>query len=234
MRFYNSFGDAFNEIERDLAELGVKVHTESWQGKDVREVEGFSTLELVNYAYTVSVPQSLGVLDQAINPTQPWADVEFQERISPDHINPGQAFHLRPEVWNPHLKHDDDPRTTRAHYFDYTYNERLQQLPQLIELLRAEPLTRRAYLPIYWEDDVGLFGKRVPCSLGYHFMYRQDALNITYTMRSADFLTHFRNDVYLACRMLHHVAHEVDLPVGSFTHFINSLHVFEKDVAGVF
>jgi thymidylate synthase len=53
-------------------------------------------------------------------------------------------------------------------------------------------------------------------------------------MRSCDFHTHYANDVALASILLHYVAKKVDVPVGTFTHFVGSLHVYAKDVADVF
>ena len=47
-------------------------------------------------------------------------------------------------------------------------------------------------------------------------------------------MTHFQNDVYLAVRMLKYVASETGLPVGTFTHWLGSLHTFRKDMAFVF
>lgn len=55
-----------------------------------------------------------------------------------------------------------------------------------------------------------------------------------YTMRSCDWATHFQNDVYLAMKLQHHVAHSADIEPGHFCQDLGSLHVYQKDVADVF
>ena len=52
-------------------------------------------------------------------------------------------------------------------------------------------------------------------------------------MRSCDFVTHFRNDVYLAIKFLEWVAEKTGYPVGDFTHTMFSCHVYNKDIQGV-
>ena len=53
-------------------------------------------------------------------------------------------------------------------------------------------------------------------------------------MRSCDFSTHFANDVYLAIKLLEYVAELTGYEVGNFTHTIFSLHIYKKDLKGVF
>ena len=57
---------------------------------------------------------------------------------------------------------------------------------------------------------------------------------MTYQQRSADFITHFENDIYLACKLQYWVAAQLNWEVGRYTHFIGSLHTFEKDVSQAF
>ncbi len=65
-------------------------------------------------------------------------------------------------------------------------------------------------------------------------MMRNGALHTTYYMRSSDFGTHFDNDIYLALKLAEFIGERINQPLGSFTHVINSLHVYAADVAGVF
>lgn len=221
MRLYSNFKDANNEIQRDLAELGILVHPQTMQDKQIADDEDYATRELTNYDYTVLAPQL-----EDLNPTQPWADAEFQERINFVDRG-GEAWKLRPEVWAEFAERG----------FSYTYGERYQGgLVEIIEELKVHPESRQLFLSV-WDPliDAGKLGKqRVPCSLGYWFVKRGGALDITYMQRSADFATHFENDQYLTAKLQRHVAYEAGIPVGRFTHWIGSLHVYRKDVAGVF
>lgn len=206
-------------------EMGIPVHPKSYQNKIVEGNSDFDTLELQNYIYTVTEPR----LDD-LNPTQPWADAEFLERVNYKVINPGEAWKLRPEVWDQFINEYDK--------FDYTYNQRMRrQLKKIMDELVRNPESRQLYLSIWdpFEDIDGLGGQyRVPCSLGYQFQFRQGQLHMTYMMRSSDLATHFENDVYLAHKLQCYVAQQTNLPVGRFTHYIASLHLFRKDGEGVF
>jgi thymidylate synthase len=118
-------------------------------------------------------------------------------------------------------------------------------LADLVAVLIDDPLTRQAYLPIFFpEDTMGArMGKRVPCTLGYHFIRRPmgnfgDFLHIVYPMRSCDYVRHFRDDVYLTIRLLLWVLEQCkgldpdnweDVQPGTFRMHITSLHMFRQD-----
>lgn len=228
MRIYSDFRQAKNEIARDLNELGVTVFA-GYQGMDYSKLdrEAFTTKELQDYDYRVVTPRF-----EDLDPVQPWADAEWEERLSgcrATPINPGEAWKLRPEVWSPLLEADGR--------FSYTYSERLAEsfTPVFWELF-DHPTSRQAYVAI-WNpqlDAPNVGHRRVPCTLGYHFMLRQGVLHMTYTMRSSDFATHFDNDLYLALKLQHYTAERLAQPVGSFTHVVYSLHTYAKNVAGIF
>ncbi len=226
MRLYTEFNEAISEITRDLAEMGVRVHPKTYQDKDVENDPGFETQELRNYLYSILIPDS-----KKLKPTQPWADLEFNERISPNPINPGEAWKERADIWSDFLQSDGT--------FAYTYGERInnyKQIELIVKRIKEDPDSRQLYLSIYTPEDITKMGgvSRVPCSLGYYFQIRENHLDMTYLQRSADFVTHFQNDVYLAVKLLEYMSERTGYPVGSFTHWIGSLHVFFKDIREVF
>lgn len=243
MRIYMNWKEAYEEIKRDLAEMGIVVKPKTMQDKNIEGNPDFETKELQNYCYTILNAKSSDV-EGVI---QPWADAEFQERITdpykvgfeefggclpvPNFINPGTAWELRKDVWTEYM-HDGK--------MAYTYNERIwnnDQLSKIIARLKEDHDSRQLWLSI-WDptQDVDKLGgvSRVPCSLGYNFQFRDGKLNIHYVMRSCDFNTHFINDVYLGMKLLEYVANMCGMEVGNFTHTIFSLHVYKKDIANVF
>lgn len=229
MRIYKSFPEAKNEIARDLNELGLDVHTDTYQDKFIGDKPEFATKELPNYLYMVLDPDFTQV--EGIH--SEWVEQEWQDRLIGS-LNPGNAWKTRPEVWEQFLEKDE-----RGHNrFSYTYSERMggKHIQHIIEELKRHSQSRQLYLSVWKQntDEERLGNRRVPCSLGYHFLYRQEKLHITYSMRSCDFVTHYPNDICLAAILLHHVAEKAKLEVGTFTHFVGSLHVFAKDVEGVF
>ena len=240
MRIYINAEEMIEETKRDLAEMGIVVRPATMQDKYVKGNPDYETRELQNYSYCLLDAKSQDIPGVI----QPWADAEFEERVTdpflrheeygpstPNFINPGKAWELRPEVWTEYL-HEGK--------MAYTYNELLWKNDQLMKIMGAlinDPDSRQLWVSLWNpEKDPDFLGgiSRVPCSLGYAFQVRDGKLNMHYVMRSCDFATHFRNDVYLAIKLLEWVAEKTHYPVGSFTHTIFSLHVYNKDVEGVF
>lgn len=112
-------------------------------------------------------------------------------------------------------------------------------LNDVIDLIGRDPFTRQAYLPVFFPEDTGsVHGSRVPCTLGYHFIVRNDELHCVYYLRSCDFVRHFRDDVYLSVRLQQWVLEQLrerygerwaSVKPGSFTMHITSLHCFIND-----
>lgn len=228
MRIYVDWPECYEEVKRDLAEMGILVKPKTMQDKVIENNEAYETMELQNYSYSLLNAKSNAIT----RVVQPWADAEFEERVNPvGNINPGEAWKLRENVWTEYL-HDGK--------MAYTYNERIMfndQLNKIIKRLKEDRDSRQLWLSI-WNpaiDPDKLGGiSRVPCSLGYNFQFRGGKLNMHYIMRSCDFNTHFINDVYLAIKLLEYVAKECGMEVGSFTHTMFSLHVYRKDISNVF
>jgi thymidylate synthase len=224
LRHYQTFPIAFNELKRELGEMGIRVQTKSVQNLNVENNPDWEMMELQNYIYTVTQPDY-----RDFTPNHPaWCEAEFKERTE-TRENPGEAWKLREAYWKQFLN-------SRGK-FDYAYPQRMSHnLNLVIKALQKDLNTRRAFLPIIdiIDDDPDDFGKRFPCSLGYLFQYRQDGLNMTYLLRSSDFFEHFTNDIWLANKLQYHVAEKLGVKVGYFCHWIGSFHCFAKNVKEVF
>lgn len=115
-------------------------------------------------------------------------------------------------------------------------------LNDVVTLLATDPYTRQAYLPIWFPEDTGGGSKRAPCTIGYHFLMRDGKLDISYHIRSCDFVRHFRDDLYLTMRLLLWVLDRCrekdprwhDVVPGRFNMQIGSLHVFRNDYQMLF
>jgi hypothetical protein len=230
-RIFISVKEAINEVGRDLAEMGIRVHPKTCQDKDVSQDKGYDTLELQNYTYTVIIPVSESIRSDVV---QPYCDVEWGEReegLEGCPINPGESWKTRPEVWKAMLEKDGT--------FAYTYPERFAQYNQIEEVisrLKEDPDSRQLYISIWDPEDITKIGgrSRIPCSLGYLVQCREGRLDLTYLQRSCDFATHMKNDIFFAIKLQEYLANRSGIPVGKFTHWLGSLHVFQKDVEEVF
>lgn len=186
-------------------------------------------LEVPVYRLPSDDRSNLDLLAMEIRPNLPWADLHFNERIGGIARNPdpsyvhwpwwqgqesskqaegGKFTHTYSERFWPRyagtIPEQESPDagewTLDAHRgIRYEYGDLLD----VMRLLLKEPHTRQAYLPIFFPEDTGaIHGGRIPCTLGYHFMQRNDRLHLWYHIRSCDVVRHFRDDLYLACRLM--------------------------------
>lgn len=245
------------------------VHPPRWQSVDVSQMPHLATYELLNETLRLELPtEDLDYYRQDIKPNLPWADDHFtKERVGGDPLNPGTEW----KNW-PGAKNADTHRVGEV--FSHSYAERFwpkhaNQTPggiltgdevnprqgirfpygdlnDLVTTLAKEPLTRQAYLPIWGLEDLGacMAGARVPCTLGYHFIMRNNQLHIAYYIRSCDFIRHFPDDVYMAIRLLLWVLDQCRLAnpendwdivrPGTLTMHMTSLHIFAADYKRIF
>jgi len=226
-----------SEILRDVFEMGHLVHPMSMQNKDVSGDDNFVTKEITNYSYCLTSMKSMQWLFAAEPTMKKWADSEFKERVATEFNNPGEAWLLREKVWEQFLDKDGK--------FDYTYNERMfDQIQSVVRELHRNPDSRQAIISV-WDreiDHANIGGKkRVPCSMYYQLMIRDGKVHIIYNQRSADVVTHFGNDVYLAWKLKNYVMIQLNehlgleyeddsaLKSGHLFHNIGSLHSYKKD-----
>lgn len=216
------------------------------------------TLELMHVTQEFFVDPLMSAWQATVMPNLPWAEDHFQERVGGEPLNPppseawwpfarqgnaehkkGEQFsHTYPErIWPKRAGEEQDQAwsidspTGRAHSgIRFMYGD----LNDLIEILKKNPGTRQAYLPIWFPEDLAaaLEGERVPCSMGYHFIVngRTGELDCVYTLRSCDIVRFYRDDIYMAGRLLMWVAGHADrLPVGNLVVHIDNLHAFPGD-----
>lgn len=243
MRIYSSAYELMSETGRNLWEMGAEVKPKTYQNKVIEGNDEFITKELICEQYCLTSLGDENILFLFDPRSREWTDEEFRERV--DHstvwgINPGNAWALRKDLWEQFLN--------EKVMFDYTYNERMRyasaiasdegdgdNLWSVINQLKGDHQTRKAVLPIFGLEDVSNIGggKRMPCSMYYDFLIREvngvEQVNITYHQRSADFVTHFGNDVYLAWKLMEYVANTLGIKPGYLYHTIDSLHSYKKD-----
>lgn len=254
---HNDFPGIQQELQYLLAQQGEKVHVGEWQSIRDPDMVQSRTIELLNVIFEMDVPSKVEDLVSNVRPNLPFAEAQFQDRVSGEPLNPPPSDQLWP--WAHHLE-DDKPGGKYSH----TYPERFWpkmanggrllwgttaqgehrgirypygDLGDVVTQLSRSLSTRQAYLPVWFPEDTGaVYGERVPCSLGYHFIFRDDHLHCTYFIRSVDFFRHFPDDVYMAARLLQWVCGRVTVEMvhgwvrpGVLTMHMISLHVFEAE-----
>lgn len=148
----------------------------------------------------------------------------YPERFWPRHA--GHNYAWKPELDEP-KDHHPDACVHRGIRFEYG------DLNDIRQILKTNIRSRQAYLPIWFPEDTWAAneGERVPCTLGYHFQWNPEfeALDITYSMRSCDMVRFYRDDVYMAGRLLQWMCDWLNVETGEMVLHITNLHTFMGD-----
>ena len=112
--------------------------------------------------------------------------------------------------------------------WDYTYHQRMEkQVPWVIEELKRNADTRRAVIMIRAEDD--LDSTSPACLQILQYLIRNGKLHCKVLFRSNDLTKATFMNAFALVMLQKKIADAVGVPVGSYTHRANSLHVYEAD-----
>jgi thymidylate synthase len=158
-------------------------------------------------------------------------------------LNP--AFAVAESVWilsgtdapwiydyNARLKRYADDGVLRGAYGPRLRNwgGEVDQLHRVVEILKADPDSRRATIQLYdpARDTAG--HKDVPCTLGFRFHLRAGRLHMSTTMRGQDVWIGMPYDLFLFTTLHELVAGWLDADLGDYHHHVDSLHIYERDL----
>ena len=263
------FQDQVNDLRSGLLASPV-IDRGSWQSQkivdDMRRMH-----ELRHITVRFNIPELPHDLISLVGPNLPWAEDHFQERVSGKPLNPppsaewwpyaqknntefksAEKFsHTYPERFWPRFANVGQTRPNGREVYVPHNGIRFEygDLGDLVDQLVENPYTRQAYLPVWFPEDLTAAreGQRVPCTLGYHFLGTSDPevpanrMDITYFIRSCDFVRHFKDDVYMAARLCQWVVSHLNdqaldqgddpwVP-GEMVMRVGSLHCFVGDRA---
>jgi hypothetical protein len=249
MKTFGRISDAILWTKECLKDYGRTVKTERWQGIPSPD----DMFEYLFHSFKAEIPVGVDQLVKEARPNLPWADEHLTERTGgiplnppPSHVNwpfaqkNNEKFggntkfsHTYPErIWPKFASEDSDKKLSGIRYEYGDFDD-------VIDLLQREPYTRQAFLPIWFPEDTGsVHGERVPCTIGYHFIRRNNYLHVVYYIRSCDYIRHFRDDIYLACRKVQWSIEKLkekdydnwkDVIPGYLSMHITSLHCFNRE-----
>lgn len=196
------------------------------------------------------------VSGKPLNPPPSHVDWPYNQQGNKGHMD-GEAFsHSYPErLWPKHAPIESGPLiagygnppdpfcASPQSGIRYPYGD----LNNAVDLLVQEPHSRQCFIPIWSPEDLhaaAVEHQRVPCTLGYHMLLRDNKLMCFYPMRSLDALRYLRDDMFMAGRLVQWVLSQVransgensvwhDANPGLLTMFAVSLHIFQGDVPGL-
>lgn len=263
---YNTFRDLAADVKQAFI-VAPLVKPSHWQGTLVAGKPDMETYEILNHSSTLWLPdEDLPGYRADIEPDLPWADDHFKERVCGYPLNPGTQWALW-RLGGPANDFRDPDGRFNHNYMERLWPKFARKVPaaetpspgwlkglsphqgihyaygdleDVIDLLQREPLTRQAFVPMFFPEDTGVVHRgRTPCSLGWQFICREGRMHCIYYLRSCDVTNHWRNDIYMAIRLLIWVLQRLrekdpstwDLVTpGTLTTHITSFHCFRGQV----
>ena len=240
-RIFKDCLEMIQEIDRELKVSGITVPVKHYQNQELTG-ENQNTKELIGVNFVISKPwlkkrEMLDFLfkDEA-QKIEDYCNQEILDRVNREGLNPGNSYKIRMDLWQKLMSKKDGDR------FDYTYSERINYIHQLdnaIAALKDDEHTRRAMIMIFWPGDTtesSGFQTRIPCSVSYQFLIRNNKLMVLYYIRSNDYFKHFAIDIWLTQAMQSYIFEQLkgtypNLKIGSLNYYAGSFHAYNEDLS---
>jgi thymidylate synthase len=111
------------------------------------------------------------------------------------------------------------------------YGPRLHnQWPNLLRRLTSDSDTRQGVVTIWRHDELTRDAHDVPCTISLSYTIRDGALHARTHMRSNDFWLGTPYDFGQFTALQRTLAYVLEVQVGTYTHFVNSLHLYRRNV----
>ena len=121
--------------------------------------------------------------------------------------------------------------TTRSAYDAIVFNRcGFDQVAQVIDTLKRDPCSRRAVINFDVPNTERFETKDEICTIALVFELREGKLDCTGIMRSNDVWLGTPYDVVFFTELQKHIANELGVGYGKYTHFAVSLHAYMKDI----
>ncbi len=130
-----------------------------------------------------------------------------------------------------YAKFSDDARTLYGAYGPriFRMREKVNQIENVIRLLKERPSTRQAVIQIFNAEDIIEKHKDVPCTCTVQFLIREGKLHAITHMRSNDAFLGLPHDIFAFTFLQEIVARSVAVQLGTYKHAVGSLHLYDKD-----
>lgn len=103
------------------------------------------------------------------------------------------------------------------------------QLVDAVDLLKADPSSRRALVTFTRPEDMSIDALDYPCPATMQFLVREGRLTVIVNMRSQSVYGVLPYDVFLFTLIQECVAFELGVPLGEYIHVSNSAHFYEDE-----
>lgn len=241
-RIFKDCLEMVQEMDRELKVSGITVPVKHYQNKELTG-ENMNTKELLGVNFVISKPSMRKkemlqfIFKNEADNIEQYCEQELLDRINREGLNPGNSYKIRLDLWQSLMSKKDGEK------FDYTYSERINgkfpQLDNAIAALKDDEHSRRAMVMIFNPEDTcesSGFATRIPCSISYQFLIRNNKLMVIYYIRSNDYFKHFAIDIWLANAMQEYIVSQLkdtypNLKVGSLNYYCGSFHAYNEDLS---
>lgn len=184
------------------------------------------TLEIQNACLVINDPTLNNFSFPLREISEKYCNAELKWYWSAD--NSCETIGKYAKLW---LNITDDGKTNNSAY-GYILHKKygIDQLKEVIDLLKSDPNSRRAVLNI---SDPALNKKTtkdMQCTIAIQFLIRQKQLDMTVYMRSNDIIFGLPYDYIYFTSLGLYVAEKLNLKLGTYTHYATSLHIYKKDI----
>ncbi len=206
----NNFDDGYKQSLKLLLNNGVDVNP-----------RGLKTLELSPFCFTLTNPKARLVFNIVRNANLGFNILEFLSIIAGDN-SVEKLSSLAKNV----SQFSDDGKVFRG-----AYGPRLKyQFDNIINKLKEDKDSRQAIMTIFDPMLDFVETKDVPCTVMFHFLIRDNKLNMNVYMRSNDAMLGHVIDVFTFTMIQEIIANELSIELGEYNHFVGSFHLYSKDI----
>ncbi|GAB2702858.1 thymidylate synthase [Kitasatospora kifunensis] len=218
---YTSFGQAYIAILRHVSK----------NYQYVNAPRGNASHECIGVSFQLADPRqrTLFVAARPINPVYHFAEALWYlaGRRDLDMIA-HYAPHLRKDYPNGSTI---DGMAYGAQIFGPRVGSDRSSFAQVLDLLRSEKNSKRAFLPVFRDTDLDdPASPDVPCLIGLHLLAREGRLHMVAYMRANDANKGLIADVFSFTLIQEFTATLLGLELGGYTHHVGSMHIGDKDL----
>lgn len=108
----------------------------------------------------------------------------------------------------------------------------IDQVANVMELLRRHPDSRRAVVQLFNAEDANRPHREIPCTTSLQFLVRDRRLELIATLRSNDAYMGLPHDVFCFTMLQEMVARALGREPGPYRQFVGSMHLYVKHETG--
>lgn len=193
---------------------------------------GMTINEITNFSFTIENPLSCLYFNERRSSQEKYIAAEFLWYFS------GRRDLLFIEKFASFWKNISNPNgTLNSAYGDLIFNKKnlfnKTQWEWAYDSLVSDKDTRQAILHFNTPDHQWTDNKDFVCTLTGNFHIRENKLNLSISMRSNDAILGTATDIAFFCVLQMQMLNLLkpvypELTLGTYTHFVNSLHIYER------